>query len=100
MANEITLFRGVSLSEIGVDVGSCWTPDCRSAESYGEELREMTLDLDTVTVLEAPAYDRDEDFAPGDTAADRAKWAALGADWIVYADEDCEGQLMTTYRKV
>lgn len=100
MANEITLYRGISNPEPHAEISTCWTEDLEAAQSFGKTVLEWTLDLDTVEVLEAPAYDRDEDFAPGDTMEDCAAWAAKGAQLIRFEDEDCRGNLMTTYRVV
>jgi hypothetical protein len=100
MSNTVTLYRGISNPEAHAEVRSCWTQDREAAESYGETILEWVVDLDEVTVLDAPAYDRDEDFAPGDTVADCAAWAALGAQLIRFDDEDCSGNTMETFRVV
>jgi hypothetical protein len=86
-------------------IGLCLTDCERVAESYagrnGGEVLTADVDLDSLTVLELDeGYDRDADRAPGDTAADCARYAAQGVDVIVFTDEDPRGREHTTWRIV
>ena len=102
MSNTITLYRGThSANSDYWAVGACWTTDREAADRYGDHVVEWEVDLDALTVLDAPAYDAQEDWAPGDTAADCAAWAGRGADLIRYDDADDRGwAVTTTYRIV
>ena len=73
--------------------GICLTTVADVAYGYGQQAIIVgDLDMDGLMVLTVEGYDRDENIAPGDDGD------ALGADVLVFEDEDQCGATHTTYR--
>lgn len=83
----------------GLHLGACWTDEEWAAEAYRDDPVNVSVDLSQLVVIEAPGYNRDEDWAPGDTPKDIKKWGKL-ADVIEYDDESPNGEFHRTWRLV
>lgn len=96
------LHNGSHSSDNTVRLGMCWTDDESVAAAYACGGSVVTISesvLADLVVVEAPAYDRAENFAQGDDAATLAAWGAV-ADVITYDDEDERGRSHRTWRLV
>lgn len=86
----ITLYHGTDHDELPVHAGLCLADDEDAAGTYGEQVFEVALDLDGLTVeeveIDLAAIKRYGEDYPADSARDRAAYLARGVDIIVYSD--------------
>ncbi len=86
----INLFHGTDHDTLPLHAGLCLADDEDAASTYGENVHEVTLDLDGLTVeeveIDLAAIKRDGEDYPADSASDRATYLARGVDIIVYSD--------------
>jgi len=87
------VFHGSHAGTQEAFVGICLTEAAEVAYGYGRKaIMAGDLDLEGLTVLDVDGYDRDDNVAPGDDGD------SMGADVLVFEDEDECGATHTTYR--
>ena len=96
-----TLYRASAVRPTGRD-GECWTDDLSAAEAYMtcDGCKVWRAEVDLSGAVEVDGYDHDENYAPADDDAFRARIAATGVTWVHYDDETEQGTEMTCYRLV
>ena len=86
----LTLFHGTDHDALPIHSGMCLADDEDAAGTYGENVYEVALNLDGLTVeeveIDLAAIKRDGEDYPADSASDRAAYLARGVDIIVYSD--------------
>lgn len=89
-ATNITLWHGTDHDALPVHAGLCLADDEDAAGTYGEQVFEVELDIDGLTIEEVEidlrSIKRNGEDYPADTASDRARFIARGVDVLVYSD--------------
>ena len=90
----VTLYHGTDGDDIDLRPGLCLAWDYAAAAQYGSKVFAVELPAELVArAVEAPAYDAERDFAPGDSLGVGGhlveEWAGLDECDVITYDDSC-----------
>lgn len=102
-SNRHTLYHGSHNGQKAPHIGQCWTDTESAAEEYSQgsgTITRKSVDLSGLEIKEVAPYNRDDNYAVGDSQSDIRRLQAEGVDLITFEDEDMRGHRHTTWRIV